>query len=87
MAVNKHSVEVGTHCVVIDQRILTSTCPLPDGACVWKHVATAQCKYDPSISDISPSDLANLVGRTPPTEAQVTLIRSALFDTIKAELQ
>lgn len=79
--------KVGTYCIVIEKQIITSSCPLPTGTCIWKHRTTGTCKYDLAISPgITPSALCERIGLELPTEAQLTSIKDGLLQAVKAVL-
>ncbi len=83
--VNKQ--RIGTFCVVVQKQLVVATCPLPQGACVWKHRQHGQCMADPARADLKVSELANLVGAPVPDDVEASNIRAALFDAIKENLK
>jgi hypothetical protein len=74
-----------SHCVAIEREIAVSHCPLPDGACFWKHRLTGACRYDPKAEHLSATDLAAYVGAPAPSEAEVETIKERIRKAVKAE--
>lgn len=72
-------------CAVINAPLITPTCPLPDGACVWKHRKTGVCKYSSAYDSDPPSaqDIAILVGERVPSEESVTRITNSIKSKFK----
>lgn len=63
-------------CVIIDEPLLTPRCPLPDGACVWKHRKTGMCMYSSEYDNNPPSAqrIAKLVGEKTPSPTVVARV-------------
>lgn len=79
--------KVGTFCVVIQQRLAVTNCPLPIGTCFWKHRVTGQCRYSENTTDMNIFDLAKLVGLPIPTEVHIIETKQRLLTAIQSELK
>lgn len=75
----------GTFCVVVEQQLIISRCPLPAGSCAWQHRITGFCKY--TDRDIGVSELAGLVGAPNPLAEEIKQVETKLVATIKAAIQ
>lgn len=81
---NKPKVERGTFCGVIQRQLLSATCPLPKGTCMWKHRATGLCEY--TEKELSPQEFAALVGLPTPSTEVVNSLSQQLQTRLKSEL-
>lgn len=79
----------GTFCVVIDKQLAVSQCPLPNGACIWKHRKTGRCTYSEvfASSDFTANEFATRVGLPTPDSEALAIIKNSLADRIRHELQ
>ena len=77
---------LGTYCVVIEKRIVVSSCPLPMGTCFWKHRHTGLCTYSLDRTDMSVGELSALVGLDKPDEHQYQDIKASLYEAVAKEL-
>ncbi len=77
--------KIGTFCVVLQKALAVTNCPLPMGACTWKHRETGQCCYTPDLRNVG--EIAALVGAPLPTELEVVQIRADLLRAIKENLK
>lgn len=77
-----------SYCVVIRKFMVTSSCPLPTGSCVWKHGLTGKCSYDETFALSEPNlpDLAKHTGHRCPLPEEAVIIRDALLRTLKHNL-
>ena len=89
----------GTYCGVIERQLITASCPLPKGACMWKHRIHGGCTYDPEIANLStdsndvakrtpldPNEYAKRVGLPPISESVVNILRASLILRVKKEV-
>lgn len=77
--------KIGTFCVVLQKTLAVSNCPLPLGACTWKHRENGQCCYVPDVRNVG--EVAALVGAPLPTDLEVIAIRATLLAEIKENLK
>jgi len=75
-----------TYCIVAQSELIVSNCPLPKGACFWKHRLSGQCKYSEAATRLGVPELALHVGLPAPTETQVQALKESLLAAIKTEL-
>jgi hypothetical protein len=75
-------------CVIIEKRLVGPRCPLPNGACMWKHRETGDCTYDEQFasSDLTVNEYAARVGLPLADPEAVTIIKNSLADCIRREL-
>ena len=73
-------------CAVIEQPINGVTCPLSHSPCVWAHRLTKECKYTENQGSLSPQQIAQLVGVSAPTDAEVQEVTERIRTFVKAEL-
>jgi hypothetical protein len=87
--------ERGTWCVVIDSQLMTTTCPLPKGGCMWKHSVHGHCTYDqefaealtdPKVIKNPVVEFANHVGLPLPDPEVVKIIKRSLISAVKKEV-
>jgi hypothetical protein len=88
-------VERGTWCVVIEQQLITASCPLPMGGCMWKHQLFGHCTYDQEFAESltdskvvkNPvAEFAAHVGLDPIDPEIVKIIRRSLISVVKKEV-
>lgn len=70
---------------MISKPLVVSNCPLPFGACTWKHRTTGQCKY--TEKELTANELAALVGESPLPEEKAVEIKEELRAAIKESLR
>jgi len=77
-----------TFCVVIRKELKVSKCPLPSGACMWKHRETRICTYDEKIanSELTVNEYTERVGLPPADPDIFSILKNSLLDKIKYEL-
>jgi hypothetical protein len=87
--------ERGTWCVVIEQQLMTASCPLPQGACMWKHAKRGFCTYDqdfaesltdPKLVKNPVAEFAAHVGLDPIDPEIVKIIKRSLISVVKKEV-
>jgi hypothetical protein len=82
--------ERGVYCGVIDKQLIVATCPLPQGACMWKHRINGLCMYDEHFADQEPKptslDFAKLVGAPVVPKEVVNKLRDDLAAKIKNDM-
>lgn len=71
-----------TLCGVLGKEILVQVCPLPKGACMWKHRVDGTCAF--STSELTPSDFCARVGLEPPTEDVVQALKQEILKAVKS---
>ncbi len=81
------STAFGTFCVAINRQLVVSNCPLPKGACIWKHNVTGQCKASARHAEMTAAELCKVVGQPVPTEAEITALHEELKTSIRRELK
>lgn len=81
--------ERGTFCVVIQQQIVISTCPLPKGGCYWKHRVHGRCCYDENFanSKFTVNAFAQRVGLPPLDPPLEAVIKRSVVDKLQRELR
>lgn len=50
-----------TWCAIINRTLCTDICPIPEGACTYRHRVTGQCKAQ-ECQGLSGIELAEVVG-------------------------
>lgn len=88
--------ERGTFCVVIEKQLITTSCPLPKGVCMWKHRIHGGCTYDAEFANpepengkqkyVDPNEYAKRVGLPPIPVDIVNILRQSLVMRVKEEL-
>lgn len=74
---------MSTFCVMIQEEIVVSTCPLKKGECYWQHVETNSCKYSLHADDIPLTEFCDRTGRVPLSESEYT----AKYEQLKSVLR
>jgi len=75
-------------CAVIQQRIVTAYCPLPLGACMWKHRLSGACTYSEEFANSKPlpSVFAAHVGLPQKQKDVVNILYKNTIKRIQKEL-
>lgn len=78
----------GTFCVVINDQLAVSHCPLPQGTCMWKHRVHGLCMYNEEFahSSFTPNEFALRVGLPGIPGEVVNIIKRAVVARIRDEL-
>lgn len=76
----------GTFCILIEQQIAISNCPLPRGTCMWKHRISGLCMYDENVESLDANAYAALVGLPPINAHLVNILKRSVVAIIKEEL-
>lgn len=76
--------EGGTFCGVLNQQLAVSTCPLPKGACMWKHRLHGACAF--TQDPISSYEFARRVGLPVLSVDVVNIAHRSLKERLKQEL-
>lgn len=81
-------IERGTYCAVIERQLITNSCPLPRGTCMWKHRIHGGCTYDEEFaaSAADPNEYAKRVGLPPISSDTVNILRASLILRVKKEV-
>lgn len=88
--------EKGTYCVVIEKQLVTASCPLLRGTCMWKHRIHGGCTYDEKFGtynektkgyEFTPNEFAIHVGLPPISEPLVNILKRVVIARIKKELE
>ena len=77
----KHTIEVGTYCGPLQQRILVSTCPLPKGACMWQHRETLKCQF--TQDELTPGEFCARVGLPSASAGEVELRKTQILQALR----
>jgi hypothetical protein len=94
---SEHKIERGTYCVVIESQLITASCPLKKGTCMWKHRIHGGCTYDEEFANPAPDSHGNTkypdpneyalrVGLPPISPELVNILRNALVTRVKEEV-
>lgn len=80
--------ERGTYCIVIDRQLITRSCPLPKGTCMWKHRVHGLCMYSEefALSTFSANEYAARVGLPIVDPDIVNILKRVLVSRVKEEL-
>ncbi len=72
---------MSTFCVLIQDTLIVSTCPLRQGRCYWQHAQTNICKYSQLDADsLTVEEFCQRTGRDLPTDSE----RVELIEQIRA---
>lgn len=72
-----------TFCIVIQQELVISRCPLPAGSCTWQHRQTGFCKY--TDRDLTVAEHAALVGAVAPRPSEVVALEQRLSEAVRSQ--
>ena len=75
-----------TFCVVIEQNLRTSKCPVPQANCMWRNRVTNECKYDEKLQGCDPTVLASIVSVPAPSYEELESIKAAIKEAVIKEL-
>lgn len=75
-----------TFCVIIERQLVTKTCPVPEGNCVWRDRKTNYCKYKEELVGCDPRTLAAVVNVPAPTEAEQESIKADIKAAVIKEI-
>lgn len=68
-------------CGILNKEIVVSSCPLMDGACMWKHRKTGLCAY--TSDELSTEAFCERVGIEVPTPQAIIDLRNAIIAATK----
>ena len=75
-----------TFCVVIERRLRSDLCPVPEANCMWRNRVDGKCKYSENLQGCDPATLAKVVNVPVPTVEERESIKAAVRAAVIKEL-